>query len=263
MAILIQGGKVVDPVRNRVEERDLLIEGERIARILPPGGFSEAGPRLRTIDARNRVVAPGLVDMHVHLREPGYEHKETIATGSLSGVAGGFTALACMPNTNPVNDRETVTEFILRRAREANLCRVYPIAAITLGEQGETLTDFDGLRRAGAKGVSDDGRPVEKRELMRKAMELGRSLGLVVISHCEDLSLSAGGVMHEGWTATELGLSGIPSIAEEVMVARDLLLAEYTKTAIHIAHISTRGAIDLVRQAKEKGVLVTAETAPH
>jgi dihydroorotase len=263
VAVLIQGGKLVDPVLNRVEEQDLLIEKERVVKILPPGVFSEAGPLLRKIDARNRLVVPGLVDMHVHLREPGYEHKETIATGSLSGVAGGFCALACMPNTKPVNDRGTVTEFILGRAREANLCRVYPIAAITWGQQGEALTDFAELRRAGAVGVSDDGQPVKKRELMRDAMELARSSGLAVISHCEDLSLSAGGVMHEGSVCSRLGLKGIPAASEEAMVRREISLARETGCPVHIAHVSTAGSVELIRRAKQEGVPVTAETAPH
>jgi dihydroorotase len=263
VAILIQGGKLVDPVRNRAEEQDILIDEERIVKILPPGVFSEQGPRLKIIDARNRMVLPGLVDMHVHLREPGYEHKETIATGSLSGVAGGFTALACMPNTNPINDRAAVTEFILRRAKEADLCRVYPIAAITQGQRGEILNDFDELRKAGAVGVSDDGRPVEKRELMRQAMELGKSLGLAVISHCEDLSLSAGGVMHEGAVSERLGLKGIPAASEERMVRREISLAGETGFPVHIAHVSTAGSVEAIRRAKEEGVPVTAETAPH
>jgi dihydroorotase len=263
VAVLIQGGKLVDPVRECVEEQDLLIEGERIAKILPRGFFSEPGPQLRTIDARNRLVVPGLVDMHVHLREPGYEHKETIATGSLSGVAGGFTALACMPNTKPVNDRVGVTEFILGRAAEANLCRIYPIAAITVGQQGERLTDFDELRKAGAVGVSDDGQPVKQRELMRRAMERGKSSGLAVISHCEDLSLSAGGVMHEGAVSLRLGLRGIPAASEEVMVRREISLAQETGAPVHIAHVSTSGSVESIRRAKGEGIPVTAETAPH
>jgi dihydroorotase len=260
---LIQGGKVVDPIRNAVEEKDLLVEKDRIVKILPAGAFSEAGPGLRKIDARNRMVVPGLVDMHVHLREPGYEHKETIATGSLSAVAGGFTALACMPNTKPVNDRGSVTAFILDRAREANLCRVYPVAAITWSQKGEALTDFEELRKAGAVAVSDDGRPVEQRELMRQAMALGRTLGLAVISHCEDLSLSAGGVMHEGSVCSRLRFRGIPAASEEVMVRREISLAQETGFPVHIAHVSTAGSVDLIRMAKEEGVPVTAETAPH
>jgi len=263
VAILIQGGKLVDPVRNRVEAQDLLIEKERVVKILPPGAFSEPGPGLRTVDARNRLIVPGLVDMHVHLREPGYEHKETIATGSLAAVAGGFTALACMPNTRPVNDRGPVTAFILDRAREANLCRVYPVAAITCGQEGETLTDFEELRKAGAVAVSDDGRPVEQRELMRQAMERARSSGLAVISHCEDLSLSAGGVMHEGSVCSRLGLTGIPSASEEGMVRREIALAREIGFPVHIAHVSTAGSVELIRKAKEQGVPVTAETAPH
>jgi dihydroorotase len=263
VAVWIEGGKLVDPVRNRVEEQDLLIEGERIVKILPTGVFSDTGPRLKKINARNRLVVPGLVDMHVHLREPGYEHKETIATGSLAGVAGGFTALACMPNTRPVNDRGTVTEFILGRAREVNLCRVYPIAAITRGQHGEIISDFNELKNAGAVGVSDDGQPVEKRELMQKAMELGRSLGLTVISHCEELSLSAGGVMHEGTVSSRLGLRGIPAASEEVMVQREISLAKETGFPVHIAHVSTAGSVEWIRRAKEEGIPVTAETAPH
>ncbi len=263
MAILIQGGKVVDPVRNRVEVQDLLIEKERIVKILPPGAFPELGSGLRTVDARNLLIVPGLVDMHVHLREPGQEHKETIATGSLSGVAGGFTALACMPNTNPVNDRAAVTEFILSRAKEANLCSVYPIAAITLGQRGESLSDFDELRSAGARGVSDDGRPVERRELMRQAMERAGSLGLAVVSHCEELSLSAGGVMHEGAVSLRLGLKGIPAASEEGMVQREISLARETGFPVHIAHVSTAGSVERIRRAKEEGIRVTAETAPH
>jgi len=263
VAVWIRGGKLVDPVRNSVEEWDLLIEGERIARILPPNACLDTGPRLRTVDARNRMVVPGLVDMHVHLREPGYEHKETIATGSLSGVAGGFTALACMPNTKPVNDQGSVTAFILRRAREANLCRVYPIGAITREQQGETLTDFNELRKAGAVGVSDDGRPLRKRKLMRQAMQIGNSLGLVVISHCEELSLSAGGVMHEGVVSSRLGLKGIPAASEEVMIRREISIAQETGFPVHIAHVSTAGSVQWIRRAKEKGIPVTAETAPH
>jgi len=263
VAILIQGGKLVDPVRNTVEEKDLLIEKDRVVKILPPGAFPDAGPRLKQIDARKRIVVPGFVDMHVHLREPGFEHKETIATGSLAGAAGGFTALACMPNTRPVNDEPSVTEFILGRAAQADLCRVYPIAAITLGQKGETLTDFAGLKKAGAVGVSDDGQPVKNRELMRLAMEHGKAFGLAVISHCEDLTLSAGGVMHEGSVSSRLGLRGIPAASEEGMVKREISLARETGLPVHIAHVSTAGSVEEIRRAKEQGIPVTAETAPH
>jgi dihydroorotase len=242
----------VDPGRNCVEEQDLLIERERIVRIVPGGVLSEARPGLRIIDARNRVVVPGLVDMHVHLREPGYEYKETIATGSFSGVAGGFTALACMPNTKPINDCARVTEFILGRAAEANLCRIYPIAAITMRQEGKRLTDFGELGKAGAVGVSDDGQPVKQRELMRQAMERGKSLGLAVISHCEDLSLSAGGVMHQGAVSSRLGLQGIPAASEEVMVRREISLARETGFPVHIAHVSTAGSVESIRRAKEE-----------
>jgi len=263
MGFLIQGGKLVDPVRNVMEEKNLLIEKDRVVKVLPPGAFSETGPRLNRIDAHDRIVVPGFVDMHVHLREPGDEHKETIATGSLAGVAGGFTALACMPNTNPVNDEASVTEFILARAAEANLCRVYPIAAITRRQKGETLNDFNSLRKAGAVGISDDGRPLKNRDLMRQAMEQGKALGLAVISHCEDLGLSAGGVMHEGSVSARLGLRGIPAASEEVMVKREISLARETGVPVHIAHVSTAGSVEEIRRAKEQGIPVTAETAPH
>ena len=178
-------------------------------------------------------------------------------------MAGGFTALACMPNTLPVNDERSVTEFILARAAEANLCRIYPIAAITRGQKGETLNDFNELRRAGAVGVSDDGQPVKKRELMRQAMEYGKALGLAVISHCEDLALSAGGMMHEGSVSSRLGLRGIPAASEEVMVRREISLAQETGFPVHIAHVSTAGSVEWIRRAKEEGIPVTAETAPH
>ena len=253
---------VVDPNRESIEKRDLFIEGGTIRRT-PPRKPPEVGPRLRIINASGRLVFPGLIDIHVHLREPGYEHKETIATGSKAGVAGGFTGLACMANTKPVNDAASVTRFILRKAQEANLLRIYPIAAITKGQEGKTLTDFAELRKAGAVGVSDDGFPVMSREIMRKAMERGRANDLVVISHCEELNLSAGGVMHEGFVSERLGLKGIPSASEEKMVEREISLARETGCSVHIAHVSTAGSVELIRRAKEEGLSVTAETAPH
>ncbi|MGD2125464.1 MAG: dihydroorotase [Desulfobacteraceae bacterium] len=259
----IKGGVVVDPVRRVVEKRDVIIERGRIKQIIPWGCFSENGARLKVINASDKVIVPGLVDMHVHLREPGHEYKETIATGSAAGIAGGFTAVACMPNTDPVNDASSVTEFILRRAHEANLLKVYPIAAITKGQRGETLTDFGGLRKAGAIGVSDDGVPVSNSEVMRRAMEYARYHGLTIISHCEDLKLSAGGVMHEGPVSAKLGLKGIPAASEEIMVQREISLAKLTGCPVHIAHVSTAGSVALIKRAKEEGVPVTAETAPH
>jgi dihydroorotase len=218
---------------------------------------------LKIIDASGKVVVPGLVDMHVHLREPGQEHKETILTGSRAGVAGGYTGLACMPNTDPVNDSPWVTELIIERAREAGLLSVYPIAAITAGQRGERLTDFSELREAGAVGVSDDGRPVVDGEVMRAALESAREHGLTLVSHCEDLDLSAGGVMHEGHVSRQMGLKGIPAASEEMMVERDIFLAKRTGCPLHVAHVSTAGSVALIARAKEDGVPVTAETAPH
>jgi dihydroorotase len=262
-AIYIRDGLVVDPKRETVERRDLFIEGGTIRRIPPGKPYPGRGPRLRIIDASGKLVFPGLIDIHAHLREPGYEHKETIATGSKAAVAGGFTDLACMANTRPVNDAFSVTRFILRKAHETNLARVYPIAAITKGQAGETLTDFAGLRKAGAVGVSDDGFPVISRELMRKAIELGHAHNLLVISHCEDPDLSAGGVMHEGLVSARLGLKGIPAASEEKMVEREISLARETACPVHIAHVSTAGSVEIIRRAKEEGLSVTAETAPH
>jgi dihydroorotase len=263
MAICIRDGLVVDPKKETVAKRDLLIEAGAIARILPPDTYSEVGPRLRLIDASRKLVFPGLIDMHVHLREPGEEHKETIATGSKAGVAGGFTGLACMPNTKPVNDSPSVTRFILGKAQDSNLLRIFPVAAITKGQAGETLTDFADLQRAGAVAVSDDGLPVMSRELMRKAIQYGRANNLLVISHCEDLSLSCGGVMHEGFVSARLGLRGVPAASEEKMVEREISLARETACSVHIAHVSTAGSVELIRRAKDEGLSVTAETAPH
>jgi dihydroorotase len=263
LAICIRDGLVVDPRKDEVVRRDLLIEAGTIRAMLPRKAYLESGPRLRIIDASGKLILPGLIDIHVHLREPGDENKETIATGSKAGVAGGFTGLACMPNTKPVNDSPSVTRFILRKAQDSNLLRIFPIAAITKGQAGETLTDFADLRRAGAVGVSDDGFPVMSRELMRRAMEYGRANNLPVISHCEDLNLSSGGVMHEGFVSARLGLRGIPAASEEKMVEREISLARETGCSVHIAHVSTAGSVDLIRRAKEEGLSVTAETAPH
>jgi dihydroorotase len=263
MAMWVKDGLLVDPVRGVAEERDLIIEGGRVERILPRGELKDPGPRLKIIDASGKVVVPGLVDMHVHLREPGQEHKETILTGSRAGVAGGYTGLACMPNTDPVNDSPWVTELIIERAREAGLLSVYPIAAITAGQRGERLTDFSELREAGAVGVSDDGRPVVDGEVMRAALESAREHGLTLVSHCEDLDLSAGGVMHEGHVSRQMGLKGIPAASEEMMVERDIFLAKRTGCPLHVAHVSTAGSVALIARAKEEGVPVTAETAPH
>ena len=263
MAIWIKDGEVVDPIRDIVERLDILVEGDRIKQIFPPGEFKSDGARLRVVDASGKIVVPGLIDMHVHLREPGYEYQETIATGGKAGVTGGFTGLACMPNTEPVNDTASITEFILRQARKADFLRIYPVAAITKGQKGETLTDFGDIRKAGAVGVSDDGSPVSNSEVMRRAIEYAKYHGLTIISHCEDRDLSSSGVMHEGVISTQIGLPGIPAVSEEIMVQREISLARQTGCPVHIAHVSTAGSVKLIEHAKNDGIPVTAETAPH
>lgn len=263
MGTWIKDGQIVDPVKGLVEKLDIIVENGRILKILPRGEFKEKGPQLRIIHISDKIISPGLIDMHVHLREPGHEYKETIASGGKAGVIGGFTALTCMPNTDPVNDSGSVTEYILIQASKANLVKVYPVAAITKGQKGETLTEFSDLKTAGAVGVSDDGLPVSNSEVMRRAIEYANYHRLVVISHCEDTNLSNGGVMHEGIVSTQLGLQGIPAASEEIMVYRDISLSKLTGCPVHIAHVSTKGSVELIRRAKEEGVSVTAETAPH
>ena len=261
--VLIRGGDLADPVDDTVEEVDLLIEKGKISKILPRGVFQEKNPRIGVIDASDKLVIPGLIDIHTHLREPGHEHKETVATGAMSAAAGGYSAICCMPNTEPSNDCRSVTEFILERAKRAGLSKVYPIAAISKGQEGKTLTNFGELREAGAVAVSDDGFPVANSELMRQALEYASHYGLKVISHCEDRSLSGSGVMHEGVVSTWIGLAGIPAASEEIMVYREISLSKLTGCPVHIAHVSTAGSVQLIKRAKEEGVLVTAETAPH
>jgi dihydroorotase len=259
---LIKGARITDPSQHIDGPMDILIEDGKIVKL----GQNLSGSRKKGIagmDLAGFVITPGLVDMHTHLREPGFEYKETIQTGSEAACAGGFTSIACMANTNPVNDTRSVTEFILRKAAETNLVNIYPIAAITLQLQGKSLAEFWDLKEAGAVALSDDGKPVLDSAVMRRALEYAHSLGLPIISHCEDTSLSSGGAMNEGFPSTELGLPGIPGIAEDIMVARDLLLAEYTRSSIHIAHVSTAGSVRLIRDAKARGIKVTAETAPH
>jgi dihydroorotase len=259
----IRGGEIVDPVKGVTERGDLLIEKGKIADIYPEGAFTGEESGIKVIDAAGKIVLPGLIDMHVHLREPGHEYKETIATGTRAAVSGGFTAVACMPNTDPPNDCRSVTEFILTQARQAGLARVYPVAAITMGLKGESLTEFGELRRAGAVGLSDDGYPVANSQIMRRALEYAKYHSLAVISHCEEKSLTAEGVMHEGTVSAEIGLAGIPGAAEDIMVYRDISLAALTGCPVHIAHVSTATSVALIRRAKEAGLPVTAETAPH
>jgi dihydroorotase len=262
MSIWITGGRVVDPLRETIEELDLVVQGGKIFGMFPKGQMLPP-PEDEKIDALGLLILPGLIDMHVHLREPGQEYKETIASGGRAAASGGFVSVACMPNTDPVNDQPSVTHFILNRAREADLVKVFPVAAITRSLGGESLTNFGELRASGAVAVSDDGRPVLDRDLMRRALESGAEQGLAVISHCENLALSAGGVMHEGAVSARLGYRGIPADAEEEMIRREIALSRSTGYPVHIAHVSTAGSLRLIREAKEDNVPVTAETAPH
>jgi dihydroorotase len=261
MSLLIHGGLVVDPAQKLSDARDVLVEDGKITALEPFGTIPAAGRRV--IDARGLAVTSGLIDMHVHLREPGEEYKENIASGALAAVKGGFTAVACMPNTKPVNDTASVTRFILDQARLAGLARVYPVGAISMGSRGEALSEYGDQKEAGAVAVSDDGQPVMSSLLMRRALEYARTFGLPVISHCEDLDLRGQGVMHEGRISLELGLKGIPAAVEEVMIFRDLALTQLTGAHLHVAHVSAFGSVALIRQAKDAGLTVTAETAPH
>lgn len=268
--LLLKGGRVVDPANGLDELRDVRVEGDRIARVAR-GLSPEPGDRV--LDCDGLVVAPGFVDMHVHLREPGREDKETIASGSRAAAAGGFTSVACMPNTSPVNDDPSVTEYIKARAEEQRrrfavdpsqaFVRVYPIGAVSKGQKGEELSEIGGLVRQGCVAISDDGRPVLSSFLMRKALEYARMFDVPIINHAQDLVLSNDGVMNEGFHSTVLGLRGLNGAAEEIMVYRDIRLAELTGARLHVPHISTRRSVDLVRQARGRGVDVTCEVSPH
>ncbi|HVT93545.1 MAG TPA: dihydroorotase [Bryobacteraceae bacterium] len=257
--LIIRGGRVIDPA-NRIDgPADVLLEDGKVAAVgagLDPSGAEQ-------FDASGMIVAPGFIDIHVHLREPGFEHAETIETGTRAAAAGGFTSICPMPNTSPVNDNATVTRYIVERAERLAKVNVFPIGAITKGSAGEELASIGAMRDAGVIAISDDGRPVMNARLMRRAMEMAHAFGLPVIDHCEDLNLSAGGDMHEGIRSVRLGLRGIPAASEDVMVARDILLAELTGARFHVAHISSRRAIDMVAFAKSHGLKVTAEATPH
>jgi dihydroorotase len=257
--LLIKHGRVVDPSQRLDEGLSILIVDGKVARLAER--IEDKGAEI--LDATGLVVAPGFIDVHVHLREPGFEYKETIATGSAAAAAGGFTGVCCMPNTQPVNDSAAVTEFIRSRAAEAALARVYPVGAVSKGLQGEELAEMGEMVRAGAVAFSDDGKPVHNAYLMRRALEYAQLFDVPVVDHCEDLNLAAQGVMHEGAVATRLGLRGSPGAAEDVMVARDVVLAELTGGRVHIAHVSTKGALDRVREGKARGVRVTCEVTPH
>ncbi|NIQ96876.1 MAG: dihydroorotase [Desulfuromonadales bacterium] len=259
MSILIKGGRVIDPAHDVDGVFDVLIENGNISRIAE--NITEKASE--EIDASGQLVVPGLIDIHVHLRDPGLEYKEDVVSGTRAAVAGGFTAVACMPNTKPVIDDKSVALYIRRKAEEEGSCRVYPVGSITKGQKGENLTEIGELKEAGCPAMSDDGVPVRNGEVMRRALEYAAPFGAVIISHAEELSLVGDGVMNEGFVATELGLKGIPWVAEDAMVARDVMLSEFTGSRLHVAHVSTRGAVEIVRQAKKRGVPVTCEATPH
>ena len=259
MPIVIAGGHIIDPGRF-VGIGDLLIDKEKIVAV--GAGISVPSGTL-TIQAGGKLVLPGFVDLHVHFREPGFEYKETIQSGSAAAVAGGFTTVCCMPNTSPINDNQAVTEFIMERAKLAGLANVLPVGAITKGSEGKELAEIGDLRRSGCVAISDDGKPVMNSLVMRRAMEYALAFDLTVVDHCEDLHLAEGGSMNEGLVSTELGLQGIPAAAEDVMVARNLSLSELTGARLHLAHISTAGSVRMVREAKNRGIHVTAEACPH
>ena len=262
MRLLVRNGRVIDPVSDVDAVADILIEDGRISAV-GAVGTQLAASGAEILDANNRVVVPGLIDMHVHFREPGFEFKETIESGSAAAVAGGFTSVATMANTSPTNDTAAVTEFILRRAAEAGKVNVYPVGAISKGLEGNRLTEIGDLVSAGAVAISDDGRPVEDPLLMRRAMEYATIFDIPIIEHCETLALHPGGTMHEGYWSTSLGLRGIPAASEEIAVRRNIILAELTGAKLHIAHLSTSGALEAVRQAKSRGLPITCEVTPH
>ncbi len=262
--ICLRGGRILDPSRGIDRVQDLWLDQGRIAGL---GEDAPAALRSRSdvevIDVSGAVVGPGLVDIHVHFREPGQEEKETIETGTLAAARGGFTTVACMPNTDPPLDDRPRIEYVIRRARESGSARVLPIAAVTRGQAGEALTEIEDLVDAGAVAFSDDGKPVWNAEIMRRALELTRPLGIPVIQHAEDPHLKGSGVVHEGWTSTRIGLEGIPDAAESVMVARDALLAELTGGRVHVAHVSAARSVEIIRKAKARGIAMTAEVTPH
>ena len=259
MNLLLKNARVVDPAAGVDGTYDVLVEGDRIARIAKRIDAADA----KTLDLTGLCVCPGFIDMHVHLREPGQEWKETIATGTRAAAAGGFTGVACMPNTQPPIDSRSVVEFVLAQAREHGAVTVYPIGCVSKGQGGVELAEMGDMAVAGARGFSDDGKPVASAGLMRRALEYSKIFDLPVIDHCEEPTLVSGGVVHEGEVATRLGLPGWPGVAEDVMVSRDILLAEYTGGAVHIAHMSTGRSAELVRRAKQSGIRVTCEVTPH
>src|ERR1700730_2506979 len=260
--LLVKNGRVVDPARKTDASLDILLDGERIAEIAPTGKISSTNG-FEVFDASGLIVAPGFIDIHVHLREPGQESSETIETGTRAAARGGFTAVCCLPNTKPVNDNASVTRFILDRAKVAGSVRVWPIGAASVGSQGEAIAEIAAMKEAGIVAVADDGKPIATAKLARQVMDYCRSLELPVIEHSEDVSLAAGAVMREGVTSTRLGLRGMPAAAESVCVARDVQLAELTGARLHVAHLSAKASLEQVRWAKSRGLRVSCEVTPH
>lgn len=260
MNLLIKNGRVIDPSQKIDDVLDVLVENGQVKE-LGKGLSAPAGVEI--IDATGKYVVPGLIDMHVHLRDPGLEYKEDIITGTKAAVAGGFTSVCCMPNTKPVIDNKTVASYIINKAKAEGFCNVFPVGSITYGLSGDRMSEMGELKESGCVAVSDDGKPVNNSELMMRTLQYAAGIGIMVISHAEELELVGEGTMNEGYTSTELGLKGIPRVAEDVATARETLLAEYTGAPIHIAHVSTRGAVRIIREAKARGVKVTCETAPH
>ncbi|MBK5277017.1 MAG: dihydroorotase [Desulfuromonadales bacterium] len=260
MNLLIKGGRVIDPSQNIDAIMDVVVEKGLVKEI---GAELTVPAGAKVIDATGKYVVPGLIDMHVHLRDPGLEYKEDIVSGTRAAAAGGFTSVCCMPNTKPVIDNKAIVSYIINKAKHEGFCNVFPVGNITYGMHGERMAEMGELKEAGCVAVSDDGKPVSNSELMRRALEYARGIGILVISHAEELDLVGAGVMNEGLTSTELGLKGIPRVAEDIATAREVMLAEYTNSPIHIAHVSTFGSVRIIREAKARGVRVTCETAPH
>jgi dihydroorotase len=260
MNLFIKGGRVIDPSQNIDDVLDVLVENGLVKQ-LGKGLTAPAG--IETLDAAGCYVVPGLIDMHVHLLDPGFEYKEDIVSGTKAAVAGGFTSVCCMPNTKPVIDNKAIASYIINKAKAEGFCNVFPVGSITYGLSGDRMSEMGELKESGCVAVSDDGKPVTNSELMMRSLQYAAGIGIMVISHAEELELVGEGAMNEGFTSTELGLKGIPRVAEDIATARETMLAEYTGTPIHIAHVSTKGSVRIIREAKARGVKVTCETAPH
>ncbi|MGE0919186.1 dihydroorotase [Trichlorobacter lovleyi] len=260
MNLLIKGGRVIDPSQGIDDTLDVVVENGLVKEI---GKGLGAPAGAETVDAAGKYVVPGLIDMHVHLRDPGLEYKEDIISGTRAAVAGGFTSVCCMPNTKPAIDNKAIASYIINKAKTEGACNVFPVGTITQGMAGDRLAEMGELKESGCVAVSDDGKPVKNSELMRRALQYAAGIGIMVISHAEELELVGEGVMNEGFTSTELGLKGIPRVAEDIATAREIMLAEYVGAPIHIAHVSTKGSVRIIREAKARGVRVTCETAPH